>query len=324
MTAPGDTRKIGDPSPRVVAVLGCGTIGCSWAEAFLAAGFDVRAWDPRPDFELPLLRSAEKLAGELAGKLAGTLHVCSTPVSAVCEAQFVQESGPENLQLKAALFASIADKLAPTAVVASSTSTIMPSVLQQGCAFAERLLVGHPFNPPHILPLVEIVGGTRTSETSIELAMRFYRDVGKHPIRLRTERPGHLANRLQAAIWREAVDAVASGQADVADVDAVITLALGPRWALTGPFATFNLGGGPGGLRHFLEHLGPAFDALWDDARRPLLTAALQESLIAQTSRAQGERSIADIAAARDLALVDILRTAITFSLSTPGPGRSG
>jgi len=295
---------------RVVAVLGCGTIGASWADAFLAAGCDVRAWDPRPGYEQALLASA--------ARYGRTLHVCSTADSAVAGAQFVQESVPESLQLKAALYASIASALAPTAVVASSTSTIMPSVLQQGCAFAERLLVGHPFNPPHILPLVEVVGGARTSEASIELAMNFYRDAGKHPIRLRTERPGHLANRLQAALWREAVDAVASGQADVADVDAVITQALGPRWALTGPFATFNLGGGAGGLRHFLQHLGPAFEALWDDARRPRVTPALQESLIAQTSRAQGERSIAAIASARDLALIEILRTATTFSASRP------
>ena len=298
--------------PRVVAVLGCGTIGCSWAEAFLAAGFEVRAWDPHPGYQRALLSSA--------ARYGRTLHVCNTAVSAISGAQFVQESAPENLELKAALYASIAAALAPTAVVASSASTIMPSVLQQGCDFAERMLVGHPFNPPHILPLVEIVGGTRTSEQSIELAMGFYRDVGKHPIRLRTERAGHLANRLQAAIWREAVDAVASGQADVADVDAVLTLALGPRWALTGPFATFNLGGGAGGLRHFLQHLGPAFEALWDDARRPLLTAALQERLIAQTSRAQGVRSVAEIAAARDLVLEDILRTAMTFSTATPDP----
>jgi 3-hydroxyacyl-CoA dehydrogenase len=301
----GDMQT-GDLRPRVVAVLGCGTIGASWVEAFLVSGFEVRAWDPRPDFQLPPLPSATRHAR--------TLHICRTPVDAVSRAQFVQESGPESLALKVALYASIAAELAPTAVVASSTSTIMPSVLQQGCAFAERLLVGHPFNPPHILPLVEVVGGAHTSEKSIELAMGFYRDVGKHPIRLRTERPGHLANRLQAALWREAVDAVASGQADVADVDAVITLALGPRWALTGPFATFNLGGGAGGLRHFLDHLGPAFEALWDDARRPLVTPALKESLIEQTRRAQGERSVAEIAAARDRALMEILRTAMTFS----------
>jgi len=312
----GGTTEKGELRPRVVAVLGCGTIGASWAEAFLAAGFDVRAWDPRPGYEQPLLTSA--------ARHGRALHVCSAAVSAVCGAQFVQESGPESVELKAALYASIAAELAPTAVVASSTSTIMPSVLQQGCGFAERLLVGHPFNPPHILPLVEVVGGAHTSEKSIELAMSFYRAVGKSPIRLRTERPGHLANRLQAALWREAVDAVASGQADVADVDAVLTLALGPRWALTGPFATFNLGGGPGGLRHFLDHLGPAFEALWDDARRPLVSAALKEALIAQASRAQGERSVAEIAAARDLALIDILRTAMKFSTSTPDPGRSG
>jgi 3-hydroxyacyl-CoA dehydrogenase len=313
VTAPPHSRG---QQPRVVAVLGCGTIGCSWAEAFLAAGCDVRAWDPRPGYEPALVSSA--------ARYGGTLQVCSTAAGAVAAAQFVQESAPESQELKANLYASIAAALAPTAVVASSTSTIMPSVLQQGCGFAERLLVGHPFNPPHILPLVEVVGGARTSEESIELAMNFYREVGKHPIRLRTEKLGHLANRLQAALWREAVDAVASGQADVADVDAVITQALGPRWALTGPFATFNLGGGAGGLRHFIEHLGPAFEALWDDAHRPQVTAALTETLIAQTSRAQGDRSVAQIASARDVALIDILHTARTFSTPAPDPGSTG
>ena len=313
MTAPPHSRG---QQPRVVAVLGCGTIGCSWAEAFLAAVCDVRAWDPRPGYEPALVSSA--------ARYGGTLQVCSTAAGAVAAAQFVQESAPESQELKANLYASIAAALAPTAVVASSTSTIMPSVLQQGCGFAERLLVGHPFNPPHIVPLVEVVGGARTSEESIELAMNFYREVGKHPIRLRTEKLGHLANRLQAALWREAVDAVASGQADVADVDAVITQALGPRWALTGPFATFNLGGGAGGLRHFIEHLGPAFEALWDDAHRPQVTAALTETLIAQTSRAQGDRSVAQIASARDVALIDILHTARTFSTPAPDPGSTG
>jgi 3-hydroxyacyl-CoA dehydrogenase len=320
MTAPGGNietagRHSRGHQPRVVAVLGCGTIGASWAEAFLASGFDVRAWDPRSGYEQALLSSA--------ARHGRTLQVCNTAASAVLGAQVIQESIPESQELKTALYANIAVALDPTAVVASSTSTIMPTALQQGCAFAERLLVGHPFNPPHIVPLVEVVGGARTSEESIELAMSFYRDVGKHPIRLRTERPGHLANRLQAALWREAVDAVASGQADVADVDAVITQALGPRWALTGPFSTFNLGGGAGGLRHFIEHLGPAFEALWDDARRPVVTASLKETLIAQTTRAQGTRSVAEIASARDLALIDILNTALTFSTSSPGPALS-
>jgi 3-hydroxyacyl-CoA dehydrogenase len=294
----------------VVAVLGCGTIGASWAEAFLGAGFEVQAWDPRAGFEQPLRTRL--------GRHADALRVCASAADAVRGSQFVQESGPENAVLKADLFASIANALPASAVVASSTSTLMPSLLQQHCAFAPQLLVGHPFNPPHIIPLVEVIGGAHTSEQSIELAMQFYRAVGKHPIRLRTERPGHLANRLQAALWREAVDAVASGQADVADVDAVITQALGPRWALTGPFATFNLGGGPGGLRHFIEHLGAAFEALWDDAQRPNVTAALKESIIAQATRAQGERSLAQIAAARDIALAEILSTAMRFAASEP------
>ncbi len=282
-----------------IAVVGCGTIGSSWALAFGSAGFTVRCWDPQPHFA----RAMAAWPVEVMRRIA----ICDTVAEAVDGADFVQESGPERLDLKAELLASMAATLPAHAVVASSTSTIMPSLLQQDCTFGERVLIGHPFNPPHLIPLVEVVGGAATSRGSIEIAMDLYRRAGKHPIHLRLERPGHLANRLQAAIWREAIDAVASGQADVADVDAAVTLALGPRWALTGPFATFNLGGGPGGLRHFLDHLGPAFTGLWHDLRTPVVDAALTDRLVAETDAAQGGRSVAELAAARDAVLGAVL-----------------
>ena len=286
----------------VVAVIGAGTIGASWARAFLDAGFEVRVWDPRPGFE-PAVRGA---AGSGASRLIFTPDVAS----AVSGADFVQESGPEDLALKTELFAKIAKALPDHAVLASSTSTLMPTLLQQDCAFADRLVVGHPFNPPHILPLVEVVGGKSTGEGAIEIAMATYRRAGKYPIRLHRERPGHLANRLQAALWREAVDAVASGQASVADVEVAVTMALGPRWALMGPFTTFNLGGGPGGLRHFLDHLGGVFEGLWDDLQRPDVTPALRDELVTQTARAQGGNSIEALMAHRDAALRAVLASA--------------
>ncbi len=256
------------------AVLGCGVIGSSWLMAFHAAGHDVRVWDP-------------SLAGSAAGDARDLDRVtlCETPEAAVEGAEFVQESGPEDLAAKRVLFARIGPALEPEAVIASSTSTLQASDMQLGLDCADRILVGHPFNPPHIMPLVEVIGGTRTAEWAVDKAMRFYAALGKHPIRLRVERPGHLANRLQAALWREAVDAVACGQASVADVDAAVTQALGPRWALTGPFATFAIGGGEGGLAHFLAHLGAPFEALWDDARRPHMTAALTQTLVEQATR---------------------------------------
>lgn len=266
---PAELAPASSVFPTTTAVLGCGVIGSSWVRAFQSAGHNVRVWDPN------LSEAGPEVAKDLFA-----VTVCDTPEAAVEGAIFVQESGPENLAAKRDLFARIGTSLEPEAVIASSTSTLQASDIQLGLGCADRIIVGHPFNPPHVMPLVEVVGGTHTAEWAIDRAMHFYADLGKHPIRLRIERPGHLANRLQAALWREAVDAVACGQASVADVDAAVTLALGPRWALNGPYGTFAIGGGKGGLAHFLDHLGPAFEALWDDARRPEMTAALARKLV--------------------------------------------
>jgi carnitine 3-dehydrogenase len=260
------------PLLKKMAVLGCGTIGASWVEAFLAHGLQVNVWDPRPRGQL-IVNVPHDCA-------ATSLSFVDTPAEAVTDAQFIQENGPEDLDVKRKLYSDIASTLQHDAIVASSTSTLLASDLQAGNSFASRILVGHPFNPPHVIPLVEVVGGRETSESAVLAAMCFYRQIHKYPIRLRRERPGHLANRLQAALWREAVDAVAEGQASVADVDAAMRLALGPRWAIMGPFATFNLAGGRAGLARFFEHLGPAFENLWDDAHRPQMTDALKEELI--------------------------------------------
>ncbi len=278
------------------AVLGCGVIGSSWIAAFLAGGLKVSVWDPSPH----ALAAVRARHGD-------AIDVASTPEAAVAGADFVQENGPEDAKTKRALLGRIGEAVEPRTVVASSTSTLQPSTLQANLAFADRLLIGHPFNPPHIIPLVEVVGGTLTAEWAIDAAMRFYRQLGKRPIRLRRERPGHLANRLQAALWREAVDAVASGQASVEDVDAAVTLALGPRWALLGPFATFNLGGGPGGLAHFFEHLGAPFEALWDDAQRPVMTEELKRTMVAAVRDGTGGQSPDALATDRDTRLKAIL-----------------
>lgn len=278
------------------AVLGCGVIGSSWIEAFLAGGLHVSAWDPSPG-----------ALAAVSARHGGPVVIAATPEAAVSGADFVQENGPEDVAAKRALLERIGDAVGPRTVVASSTSTLQPSNLQPELVFADRLLIGHPFNPPHIVPLVEVVGGVLTAEWAIDAAMDFYRKLGKSPIRLHRERPGHLANRLQAALWREAVDAVASGQASVEDVDAAVTLALGPRWALLGPFATFNLGGGGGGLAHFLEHLGAPFEALWDDAHRPVVTDDLKRAMIAAVREGANGRSPEALAADRDAKLKAIL-----------------
>jgi carnitine 3-dehydrogenase len=296
-----------------VTVLGCGLIGSSWAQAFFANGIRVKAWDPRP--------ATRELLTAAAGPYGGVIEFFDSPAEAVTEADFIQESGPEDLNLKRELFSAIAPRLSPAALVASSTSTLQPSELQRNISFADRLLVGHPFNPPHILPLVEVVGGQETAEASICKAMAFYRSLGKRPIRLRCERLGHLANRLQAALWREAVDAVAYGQASVEDVDAAVTLALGPRWALLGPFATFHLAGGEGGLAHFLTHLGPAFEGLWDDARRPTVTEALKVLLAKAVVDNLGGRSLAELLHDRDQKLQGVLSIASSLTPTKSGAG---
>jgi 3-hydroxyacyl-CoA dehydrogenase len=181
-----------DLVPIATAVLGCGVIGASWATAFRAAGQAVRLWDPNT-----------AAAHAVAARHGDRVIVLESPEAAVEGTAFVQENGPEDLAVKHELFRRIGAALGPHALVASSTSTLQASELQDGLEYADRLLVGHPFNPPHILPLVEVVGGKATAEWAIEEAMRFYAALGKHPIRLRVERPGHLANRLQAALWRE-------------------------------------------------------------------------------------------------------------------------
>lgn len=280
-------------------MLGCGVIGSSWVEAFVAADLDVSVWDP----------SSAPLA-MIASRFGGRVQIANSPENAVAGADFIQENGPEVLAGKQALFESIAACVGDRTVVASSTSTLQPSLLQAGLAMADRVLVGHPFNPPHIIPLVEVVAGNETAEWAADAAMAFYLRLGKRPIRLFRERAGHLANRLQAALWREAVDAVASGQASVDDVDAAVTLALGPRWALLGPFATFDLGGGEGGLAHFLDHLGPAFEALWDDAQRPEMTDELKRALVAAVRLHSDGRSPELRAADRDTRLAAVLAIA--------------
>lgn len=288
------------PSTKIIAALGCGVIGLSWVEAFLEAGHSVHCWDPNPAI-------SEELDKLRAKYPQSTLKFYATAEDAVISADFIQESGPESLSLKQDLFQRLTSFLEPHAIVASSTSSLQPSQLQQSCDFAERIVIGHPFNPPHILPLVEVIGGKKTIQETITEAIAFYQGLGKKVIRLKTERPGHLVNRIQAAVWREAIDAVASGQASVADVDLAVTSALGPRWAVMGPFATFHLGGGSDGLSHFFSHLGGAFEALWDDARRPQLTGELKTQIIDELEQTMTGQSMSELIANRDKKLRYIL-----------------
>lgn len=300
---------------RDVAVLGTGTIGASWVALFLANGLTVRVYDPNPAGEQlvrDMIARAWPALLELGLLTDGanpdgwSFH--TDPCEAVRGADLVQENAPEREEIKKALFASIETVLGDHTIVASSTSGLIMSRLQEGRHKPDRYAVGHPFNPPHLIPLVEVVGGKDTSEDTIATLMAFYRHIGKYPIRLHREVPGHLANRLQAAIWREVVHAVASGMASVEDVDAAIAQGPGVRWAVMGPNMLFNLAGGDGGMKHFLDHLGPALESWWADLGAPHLTAEVNEALIKGVTDATHGRSTAEILAERDAKLMAVLK----------------
>ncbi len=301
-------------SIRRVAVVGTGTIGMSWAATFLSRGLEVTASDPAPEAEARLRHFIDAAWPVLArlGPIAATpphhlLIFCADAETAVAAADFVQENAPEREAVKQELLARIDAAVLPEIVIASSSSGLLISRLVTSCRHPERIVIGHPFNPPHLIPLVEVVGGARTAPATIERAMEFYSSIGKRPIHIRREVAGHVANRLQAALWREAVHLLASGVASVADIDTAISEGPGLRWALMGPHLTFHLAGGSGGMAHFLEQLGPPLESWWNDLGSPLLTpevrAALAEGVVAEA----GGRDIATLAAERDRFLVDLL-----------------
>lgn len=298
---------------RHVAVVGAGTIGASWTAWFLSRGLRVTVSDPSPEAPALIRRTIAgawdglRQLGAAADADPESWRFEPDPARAVEGADFVQENAPERLEIKQPLLAAIDAVLPPDVVIASSTSGLLASRLSERCRHPERVVIGHPFNPPHLIPLVEVVGGARASLAAVEAAMAFYRAVGKHPIALRKEVPGHLANRLQAALWREAVHLVAEGVATVADVDAAISEGPGLRWALMGPHLTFHLAGGEGGMAHFLHHLLPAMETWWDDLGTPAVGAALQERLAEGVAEEAGGRGVRALAAERDAALLRIL-----------------
>jgi carnitine 3-dehydrogenase len=301
-------------SIRRVAVVGTGTIGMSWAATFLARGLEVTASDPAPGAEARLRHFVDAAWPVLArlGPVGPTpphhmLNFCADAESAVAAADFVQESAPERETVKQELLARIDAVLPSEIVIASSSSGLLISRLVASCRHPERIVVGHPFNPPHLIPLVEVVGGAQTAPAAIARAMEFYSGIGKRPIHIRREVAGHVANRLQAALWREAVHLLASGVASVADIDAAISEGPGLRWALMGPHLTFHLAGGSGGIAHFLEALGPPLESWWDDLGSPRLTPELCAALAAGVAAEADGRDIAALEATRDRFLVDLL-----------------
>ena len=297
-----------------VAVIGAGTIGASWAAYFLSRGLRVSVWDPAPNaehFVKGFVERAWPTLQALGAPIAtpGEISFHPDPAIAVAGAHFVQESAPERTDAKRALFATLEAALPAEVVVASSSSGLMMTDLARDLRTPERFVIGHPFNPPHLIPLVEVVGGERTAPETVALCVEFYRRIGKHPIQLHKEAPGHLANRLQSALWREAVHAVAEGVATVADVDAAVAYGPGLRWALMGPHLTFHLAGGEGGMAHFMEHLGPANEVWWRSLGQPVLTPELRQAIIDGVAAEADGQGVPELAARRDALLVALLQT---------------
>jgi carnitine 3-dehydrogenase len=301
--AMADARPVEQP----VAVIGCGLIGAGWVALFRAAGLEVRAFDPEPErlatLEARIAPLREALA-RLGPVEEGRFVIATSLEDAVAPARLIQENAPEKLDLKQALFAAIEAAAAPDAVIASSTTALLWSAMAEGLRHPERLVVAHPFNPVHLIPLVELFG----PDDAVARATAVYQAIGKRPVRLQREMEGHIAGRLAAALWREAVHLAASGVASVADIDTALTHGPGLRWAVQGAHLAYHTGGGPGGMADYLAHLGPSQERRWASLGTPTLDAATCRLLVDGVAAEARGRSVADLEDERDAALVALLR----------------
>lgn len=298
------------------AALGAGVIGASWTALFLASGRSVAVYDPSPDAEKLVrdyIENAWSTMTELGLTAQGNPDAVSFHTSA-CDAvegaAFVQESVPERQMIKHALFAEIEPAMDANAILASSASGLTLGQMQGGWKDPSRMILGHPFNPPHLIPLVEVMGNYETAEGVIETAEDFYASVGKVTIRVNKEVAGHVANRLQAAVWREAISLVQSGVASVGDVDKAMWAGPGLRWAAMGPTMLFNLGAGPGGLQSFCDHFTDTFNGWWDDLGQIHLDEDITKQLVAGVNEEADGQSQAELAAKRD-ALITTMQIAV-------------
>jgi carnitine 3-dehydrogenase len=307
-----------------VGIVGAGVIGGGWALHYLRMGLDVDVYDPGPRARGDLLRMLEETwplleqLGLRDGADPGRLRFHDDLAAAVSGADLVQENSPEDGQVKRGVLAAIDGAARPDTVIASSTSGFAMTMLQADCAHPERCVVGHPFNPPYLIPLVEVVGGERTDPAAVDWLARFYAAVGKRPLRLTRELPGFVGNRLQEALWREALHMVAAGEATVEEIDEAIAYGPGLRWAQMGPCLTFHLAGGSDGMAHMLDHFGAALLEPWTRLQAPPLTPQLRERMVAGCLREAGGRSVAELGQRRDEFLAELLGLVDRFSVSPP------
>lgn len=293
-----------------IAVLGAGVIGASWTALFLAAGHDVTVFDPAPDTERKVndyigtaWPSLEAL-GLASGEPGGRVSFAKTAADAASKADFIQENVPERLPLKHAIYAEIEPVVAKTTIVSSSTSGLTLDALQDGWNDPANFVLGHPFNPPHLIPLVELTANERTDPAALDAAEAFYEAIGKVTIRIRKGMPGHVANRLQAAVWREAVFMAVEGVASVEDIDKAMWAGPGLRWAAMGPTMLFHLGAGDGGLQAFCDHFRDTFNGWWDGLGDPRLDDAVIEKLVSGMKDQARGRSPRELSEERDRILV--------------------
>ena len=308
---PGEGRSPEDV--RRVAIVGAGVIGAGWAAHFLRMGLEVTAWDPAPGAaeRLSCLVAAawpalERL-GLRDGASPGRLHFSGSLAAAVAQAGFVQESAPEVLAAKVALLAELDEVTPPDVVIGSSTSGFLMTDLAAGTVHPGRFLVGHPFNPPYLIPLVEVVGGRDTDPAAVAWAEKFYAAAGKVCLTMTKEVPGFVGNRLQEALWREALHMIDSGEATVRQIDDAITYGPGLRWAQMGPMLTFHLAGGQGGMARMLDHFGPALLEPWTRLIAPELTPRLRDMVVGGVGEAVGQVPVHELERRRDAFLTDLL-----------------
>jgi len=298
-----------------VAIIGTGVIGAGWAARCLAHGYDVLAWDPAVGAERSLRAKVANAwpaltrQGLADGADMSRLRFVADLEDAVGDADFIQESAPEVEDLKRGLLARIDAAARPDVVIASSSSGLLPTRFQADCRHPERVLVGQPFNPVYLLPLVEVLGGAATDAAYLDSATSFYRGIGMRPLRVRTEIPGYISDRLQEALWREILHMVAEGVATTDELDDAIRFGPGLRWSFMGTCLIFHMAGGDAGMRHMLEQFGPALKLPWTKLEAPELTDELIDRMVEGTMAQAGGRSVADLERYRDDALISVMET---------------
>lgn len=294
--------------PKQIAIIGCGMIGASWAAYFLSKGIEVVAFAPEsgtPDTFAERVQLAKQSIPDVPGITVAParLLISRSQADTVAKADLIVENAPENVELKCELISCLQSQALPTAIIASSTSSLKHSDIASKSADPTRVVIAHPFNPPHLIPLVELFG---IDPEVVERLRAFYQAIGKQPVVMNKEMIGHVANRLTAALWREALYMLQEGVASAADIDTAVTAGPGLRWAIQGPFLTYHLGGGGGGIRHYLEHLGPSQQKRWASLGEPRMDQTLTEQIVAGVELATDGRSLEELGSYRDELLVAI------------------